>query len=107
MLTASCLGHCASHTAAASSAGWQDTADGSWLAALAAARVPLRRLRLCDGSIVPGDTVLYYACHAGCAAVAMPIHHATVSCRLCRITALAADNFVKCRVSLSKLHTLR
>jgi hypothetical protein len=35
-------------------AGWHADASGSWLAALAAARVPLRELRLCDGAVVPG-----------------------------------------------------
>lgn len=31
---------------------------GSWLAALAAAQVPLRQLRLCDGGVQAGEPVL-------------------------------------------------
>jgi hypothetical protein len=46
---------CMARSAAAAGAGWNQWLSGGWLAALAAAGIPLRQLRLCDGSVVPGE----------------------------------------------------
>jgi hypothetical protein len=42
---------------AAIAAGFQQRSSGAWLAALAAAWVPLRQLRLYDGAMLPGELV--------------------------------------------------
>ena len=60
------------------SSGRDSDHTGGWLAALAAARVPLRRLRLCDGGVQAGELVLLarFIIHAGVSSLPAQICHA-------------------------------